>query len=485
MDDSPKDKNELDSLGLDSPESANASDQLISGRAASVRFNREQKTVAASNQARMDTANQSLADALKITYRFLQFGMLILILLFVFSGFQKINEGERGISIFLGKPSAAELEPGAHITWPYPIGEMIRVDSGAVEVPLARIFMPNRPGSSMSDDGMLEARLDEFNNLGRLNPQRDGSLITADLNIAHTQWNVNYHRSNQLRFVENILPEQERTVIVVAVRRAVVQTMAETTIDDLLKKSAESIAARVRVSAQATLDELESGITIDRVVLVRKSPPLYLLDRFASVQSAAQKAGKSREDSLLLRDQELNQIAGLAAPVLITMIEDYERLIEIGDEDGAEALLEQIDTVLAGGETNYNGISTLGLISGEVSELLNIAEAQSTSRISRSIADLEQFKAKQAQFEANPTLMVARDWALAMGEFLDNDFVTTMYLPEGIDVELLINADPDVERERDRLRRRREATEAREERYKNFRKDLYRTQRGIQMEDAE
>lgn len=466
------------------PIGSGESDELISGRLASVRFNRALDTAKNTNKLRMDTANQSLADALRITYGFLQVGMVILLILFVFSGFQKINEGERGISVFLGKPSKNNLEPGAHLTWPYPIGEMIRVGGGAVEVPLARIFMPNRPGA-LSDDALLDARISEFNNQGRLNPQRDGSLITADLNIAHTQWTINYHRANHLRFVENILPEQEQAVVILAARRGIVRTMAETTIDDLLKNSAESIAARVREIAQSTLDDLESGIELDRVVLVRKTPPLYLLDRFASVQSAAQNAGKLREDALLKRDQSLNEIAGRGASILISMIEDYERLIELGDSQDAEALLAKIDIALAGGEVDYNGQSTLAMVSGEVSEILNQAQSIASARVSQAIADLEQFKAKQAQFEANPTLMIARDWSMAMSEFLNRDFVSTMYLPEGVNAELVINADPDIAREMDRLRKRREAQEARELRYQDFRKDVYRSQRGIQSEDME
>lgn len=455
---------------------------LLSGRSASVRFNRAADSGLSSNRARMDAANQSLAEALKITYAFLQVGMVVLIVLFVFSGFQKISEGERGISVFLGKPARTNIEPGAHLTWPYPIGEMIRVGEGAIEVPVAREFMPGRAGNA-SDNQLLDAPLAEFNNNGRLNPANDSMLITADQNIAHAQFRVNFHRSNHLRFVENVLPEQERSIITLAVRRGVVHTMAETTIDDLLKTSAEAIASKVRDISQQTLDDLQTGISIDRIVLVRKTPPLFLLDRFASVQSAAQNAGKAREDALLTRDQALNEIAGRASGVLIEMINAYEGFIELGHAEQAEALLAQIDIVMAGGETNWNGQSTLSLVSGEVSEILNNARAKSSSRVSRAIADLEQFKAKQAQYEANPMLMVARDWSGAMAEFLNKDFVTTIYLPEGRSAELLINPDPDIERARDRERKRREAADNLKRRRDDARQDFFRTQRGIQAED--
>lgn len=457
---------------------------LISGRTASVRFDRRSTSAHTNNRARMDAANQSLADALKITYVFLQFGMVVLVVLFFFSGVQRINEGERGIKVFLGKPTQTNIEPGAHFTAPYPIGEMIRVGAGAVEIPMARDFMPTRPGS-MSDDELLNADFGGFNSSGRLNPSADSMILTADQNIAHAQFRVNYHRSDHREYVENIRSQDEEWVVRLTVRRAIVHTMAETTIDDLLKASAESIGERIREHAQRTLDEVDTGIVIDRVVLVRKTPPLYLSDRFASVQSAAQNAGKEREDALLQREQMLNEVAGRASGVLISMINEYERLTELGESDQAEVLLKKIDAVMMGDEVEWQGESTLALVSGEVSEILKNAQAQASSRVSRAIADLEQFYAKQSQFEANPTLMIARDWSSAMAAFLNKDFVSTMYLPEGREAEIIINPDQDWEEERVRLERREQARRQQEQRRLEAQQDFYRTQRGIQAQDAD
>ncbi|MFG0312727.1 MAG: SPFH domain-containing protein, partial [Phycisphaerales bacterium] len=342
---------------------------LISGRSASVRFERKSDSSLSNNRARMDAANQSLADALRITYGFLQFGMVILVVLFFFSGVQRINEGERGIKVFLGKPTQTNIEPGAHSTAPYPIGEMIRVGEGAVEIPLGSDFMPTRPGAT-SEQQLINASIDEFNSNGRLNPASDSMILTADQNIAHAQFRVNYHRSNHRNFVENVLPQNETEMVRLVVRRAIVHTMAETTIDDLLKTSTEAVESRIREAAQGSLDDVDAGITIDRVVLVRKSPPMFLLDRFASVQSAAQAAGEEREKALLDRERMLNDVAGRGSVVLIEMINEYERLVELGEEDASEELLAKIDTVMLGGEVEWNGETTFALVSGEVSEIL-------------------------------------------------------------------------------------------------------------------
>ena len=181
----------------------------------------------------------------------------------------------------------------------------------------------------------------------------------------------------------------------------------------------------------------------------------------------------------------LNEVAGRASGVLISMINEYERLTELGESDQAEVLLKKIDAVMMGDEVEWQGESTLALVSGEVSEILENAQAQASSRVSRAIADLEQFYAKQSQFEANPTLMIARDWSSAMAAFLNKDFVSTMYLPEGREAEIIINPDQDWEEERVRLERREQARRQQEQRRLEAQQDFYRTQRGIQAQDAD
>ncbi|MCC5822039.1 MAG: hypothetical protein LAT64_02000 [Phycisphaerales bacterium] len=454
----------------------------VSTRGASVRLRDGSADRTAAGGPRMDPANQSLADALRFTYGLLKFAMVILVAMFFVSGVKTIHEGERGIRVFLGKPTAMNLTPGIHPNLPYPMGEMIRIGEGSVEVKLGRDFMPQGANINTEDLAMA-ARAEQFSSSAKLRPGRAWSNITSDLNIAHTQWTATYRRTDHLDYARNILPEQEDRLVRSAVRRGVVMTMATVTIDDLLKLSAESaVSARVREIAQSTLDEVGSGITIDRVTLSRKLPPIFLVQRFNSVQAAAQRAGEERERALLDRDQRLNEVAGNAANVLIEAINEYERLIELGENEQAETLLVQIDALLEGRPAEINGQAyAAGLVSGRVSELLEMTRTVVSSRVSRAIADRDLFHAKLTQFESNPRLMIARDWSEAMTEFMAKPFVQAMYLPRGTSMtELLINEDPAIVRELDRERKRQEVQRATDERMQRFRDDLFRTRRGIQ-----
>ena len=453
-------------------------EQPISNRSASVRLRGAESNQEIVDQARMDTANQSLAEALKITYGLLRVAMGVLVVLFLISGVQSIKEGERGISVRFGKQVRTNLEPGFQWSFPYPIGEIVRVGEGAVEMSVAKEFMPNIPGDQ-SDEAALTIDIGRFNDSSTLDPANDGSNITSDFNIAHTQWSVNYHRSDHAMYVSNIIPEQERAIMKAAVQRAVVQVMATVSIDDLLKNSSETIAGRVLSLSQKTLDDLDTGISIDRVVLARKNAALSLRAKFNSVQTAAQTAGKAREDSLLMRDQMLNEVAGRGSDVLINEINEYERLIELGLTDESEAQLARIDAILEGRPVEINGELAEGLVSGEISEMLTLAKTYSSNRISQAIAQLENYRSKQSQFEANPKLMIARDWSSAMAEFLAKDFVSTIVLPEGVSAEMLINRDPDIAREIDRARKRREAQGTIDDRREDMRRSFFSTQRGL------
>ena len=67
-------------------------------RASSAQFVVDRATGAqAAMREAMDPANQSLAEALRLSFRVLQVVIVILIALFLFSGFQTVQEGYTGV----------------------------------------------------------------------------------------------------------------------------------------------------------------------------------------------------------------------------------------------------------------------------------------------------------------------------------------------------------------------------------------------------
>ncbi len=448
-----------------------------SGRSQSVRLRDAQTRAGASLVGeRMDSANQSLRDALRITFRLVQLAMIVLAVLFIFSGFRAIQEGERGIATFFGKPVQTSLEPGFHPAWPYPIGEVITIGTGTREVEINRAFFP------WVKEGEEDRAESDLGNSRKLDPGRDGSLITADQNIAHSQWTLNYRRHQPLQYASTIPPEFEREIVQHVAQAAIVQAIAETTIDDLLKDSGQDgVASRAMSIAQAELDGMAAGIQIEQMVLFRKFPPTSLLDSFTRVQSAVSIASEARVNARTEADRMLNAVAGPAAPVLIELINEYERHTELGDADEAAATLARIDAVLLGEPVEVEGETLLAEVSGEVAQIISEAQQTELAISSGAEEDWFRFRALQDQYDTNAPLMLTQQWTLAMADFLDQEFVQTFMVPEGTRdmIELRLNPDPDIIKQLDIARKRLEAEAAAQERERLRRQDRFNTDRGV------
>lgn len=458
-------------------------------RSASVRL---REGVESNDAALMDPANQSLADALRITYYLLQGAMVVLAVLFVLSGFQTVREGERGISVLFGRAVSTNLEPGFHFAAPYPFGEMIKVDTGNIAPSLKRSFWPAVKTAE------LDNPVDDLPKNGQLSPERDGSLLTSDLNLAHTQWQAVYRRVSPVQYVENINPEHEDKIVRSALERGVVRTLAMIPIDELLKPQEGGIKAisdRAKEIAQESLDDIGSGIKIEQFELSRRTPPASLLRKFRAVLDARSEAQKAITEARGERDKLMNQAAGEASGTLLVLINRYEKAIETGDRADAAAVLASIDSILDGGTIDLgpgladdpSAAAVLArargkIASGEVVETIQNAKVDRIAVVQDARGDLEYFKAKLGQFEANPDLMIHRDWASAWTAFQSHDFVQTMQLPMGPMVELRINADPDIIKDMDRAQKQREREKTAEERLKKIRENKYKVDTSIKMD---
>jgi regulator of protease activity HflC (stomatin/prohibitin superfamily) len=359
----------------------------------------------------------------------------------VFSGVQRVEEGERGVPLIFGKPTAEQLDPGLHLSPPFPIGEMVKVDATHTSLGLMTEFWPNVGANP-------ETPIDQIMALPQISPERDGSLVTADLNIAHAQWKVDYRRVRHRMYAESILPDDEREIVSAAVKRGIVRVTAQITIDDLLKQADSdegSIVARIKQVAQGMLDELDSGIDIDKVTLYRKTAPVTLRPAFEGVQSAVSAASQAREQAGREGDTTKREIAGGAADALVALIRLYEESIETSDASRAERVLSAIHDVMEGRAVEIEGQAyPAGLASGRVTEILAQARSQANELRESAEADLRIFRAKTDQFAANPSLMMYRDWVTAYNEFTGRDFVQTMMIPDAMGVQLIINADPEI-----------------------------------------
>lgn len=421
----------------------------------------------------LDSANRSALEALRIAYSIMSWIMVGLIVLFVLSGFQSVSESERAVRLRFGRIDNANLGAGFQFAYPPPIGELIKIPIGQQTLRIDDAFYPELAGRQQSQTIEELAGRGGFNSY---DPTKDGSLITADQNLAHAKWQVLYERTSPTDWLSHIDREKEEQIIRLTVERAVVRAMAETTIEELIKQSAGSegsVARRAEQFAQESLDRLDSGIQIVRLDMLDAAPPINLYNEFAAVNSAQSNANAERDRAQQDARTSLNQVAGGAAEPLIELLDRYERATDLGDTEAQTTLMGAIESVLMGRavtlEPAGEGEAALtvpeGLVSGEVTRLISDAETYRRRVRDRAQADLTRFRSKLEQYRANRKVLISREWADAVEAFLKKDTVQAMFLPAGTDVlELLINRDPQILRDQEKIRNRELLNEANEQR---------------------
>lgn len=435
--------------------------QLSSGRRASVQLSRGAQPMQTTDDL-MATANKSLSDALSVTLRIVQLSMFVLFVLFLGSGLQSVREGQRAIRLVFGRVQAANLPPGFQLSWPFPVGELVKIETGTESVSLDSQFWP------MVSDKAKGTSIDNLSKDPRLKPDNDGSLITADANLAHAQWRIEYQRRRPEEFAANMLKDQEKRIVTAACSNGIVRAVAQTRVEDLLKQAAGEtghVAETAKAIAQKQLDQLESGIEIQQFQLTTVTPPMYVREAFNSVQSAASEARKAIEQAETDVNQLFNAQAGEIQPYLIRQIDAYELAVTNKDTKAQVATLATINDMLEGRPVTIDGQVIENKTSGEVARLMSEARQYKGEVVDQRRAELANFQAKLQQYRSNPSVMLNREWSDALSAFLERDSVQLMVVPQNVNtLEIQLTEDFDIAKRRDTEIRRRAAEDARRQR---------------------
>ncbi|TVS07450.1 MAG: hypothetical protein EA423_04165 [Phycisphaerales bacterium] len=421
----------------------------------------------------MDPAHESLADALRITMRVVQFAMIALVLLFFLSGARQINEGERGVRLVFGRVADDNLTPGFQLSWPFPIGDLIRVGTGTERIALdgAREFWP------FLTETERRRSIDELGGRPSLDPANDGSLITRDQNLVHAQWRVTYQRREPASYIRNIHPEHEERIIRAVTKRAVVRHVAEQSIDGVLREGGSgegSLSIAVRSTARDLLEDIGSGIRVESMELISKVPPLAARSAFNQVSSAQSEAQREVENARAHARGALLGAAGSipAAERLVELIGEYELATDreraARDDNDAEAVqlaiadrdrwLAEIHTLMEDPET-----------SGQVNSLVSDARTYQLTESARRRTDFATYQARLAQFRENPSVTIHRDWSDAWLAFMNRDAVELFFQPKGVrGTEMRFGRDPEIMRTLERVQKQRRAEEIERQRQREL-----------------
>lgn len=387
----------------------------------------------------LDPAQQSLAEALRVSFTILKLAMGALLIAYAFSGTFSVGSNEVALRLrfgdYVGDPGNRVLERGTYLAAPFPIEQVVKVDTRPATIVLDKEFWFE---TTAQDSGLSRNQLQGRKALP-LHPLRDGSLITGDSSIVHAKWTLTWRVSEPVAFLTNVGTKQLAGDIVrLVAQQGIVQAIAQLAADDLLRGI---VNRELAVSLmQQRLDDMRTGLVIDQLTLDKVSAPMRVSASFDAVTSAE----SDRAGRIVAAQQErariLGETAGEASSQILELMAAYERAVEADDKDAAGGIQQLIDTALAElriGET---------AIGGEVARVINGSKTYRTQVVERVGAEAQAFQQLLPQYERNPRLVLAKLWEDARESILTGD-VETFYTVPG-QLELQLNRDPQLQKER-------------------------------------
>ena len=326
---------------------------------------------------------QALLTSLRFSFFLMAAGILAAVSWYVvFGGSFTPGTRESVLLLRFGKIYGIYTQ-GWHWAMPAPIDQVVRIPATKQTLRSRSFWYREKPESAGKKPN--QPSLMEYTG-GPLKPGLDGYLLTGDENIIHAIWGLEYRISDPLRFYKSVALSESHDpkasdftnadMVAVAADRLVKtvfdQVIASVTasqkVDGALYGESKEYRDEVEAGVIRRLATLDLGVTVENVMLEKKSPPLSAVAAFASVASAENELDTFREKARSYAMTSAEQADAEAARVKAMAQAYRERVVsEISSEKNYfESMLAtrgDSNTVLVGVYTD-----TLAEILGRVGE---------------------------------------------------------------------------------------------------------------------
>jgi membrane protease subunit HflK len=242
--------------------------------------------------------------------------VILLVLVWVASGFYIVDTGQRGVVLRFGQYSET-TEPGPrwHLPWPIESREIVNVDQvRTVEIGYR---------TSVKNKALKESL-----------------MLTDDENIIDLQFAVQYILKDPKAYLfVNRSPDE--SVLQVA-ETAMREIVGRNKMDFVLYEGRAEIAARAKVLMQQILDRYDTGISISQVTLQNIQPPEQVQAAFDDAVKAGQDRERSKNEAEAYFNDVVPRARGLASR-LKAESEGYKQAV-IANAEGEASRFVQIAT---------------------------------------------------------------------------------------------------------------------------------------------
>ena len=401
----------------------------------------------------MDPANQSLREALRLSYRVLQVVIVALVIVFVFSGVTRVEPQHSGVMLrfgaIVGDPGDQALDPGARFSvLPYPAGEFVIFRDRNRTVDLSRVFWPDigdRQFDAAVDAAVANRVIPPGPNAAG---QGDGYVLTAGGDIGHLKLEATYAVEEPVDFIHavmNLQPEvgtglSADNAVRLAMMRATVHVAAGLKLSELIEFTDQE-REDIRREAQALLErpEVATGINLEGIGTPADPVPAFAIVRAQrDLQEARRRLENAVEQARQFTESTLIEMAGENYRELLDLIEVSEAADPTTGSEESAAVLARIDSVL-----EDRGKS------GQIALIIEQARAR-RSFIEATLG--QQYLSYQELLESyrrNPRMVVDREWARSFASLLRPADTEILQLPDGLRaLSLSLTGSEEVQRRR-------------------------------------
>lgn len=378
----------------------------------------------------LDAANESLADALRSSFRILKGIMALLVVLYLFSNVRRVDSHEQALKLRMGSLLPKTFESGLVWALPYPIDEIIPLPTRkSNELRVKTHTFNRRPDEEGKPLAMLVRSSDG------LHPGLDGALITSDGGLVHVQWKVTYKIDDVRSYVSTIKTrelEAAETLIRLMVETSAIQIAGELTAEEVIRTRVDYVQSEMTRRTNDRLAELESGLNVARVEMFEPTPPIPVRDAFDSTQRAENAKQSRIRDAEQKRTTILNEAAGAAHQQLIELLDRIDESKK--DGESTETLKHELDLLLT------------TKVEGHAGRMIKDAGSYQAVAVGQMKADVELYQTLVPEYERNPGMLVNRLWEDTREKIMRYPGVTKVYVPSQTQVRIHVGLDPEQTR---------------------------------------
>lgn len=234
---------------------------------------------------------------------------LVIVLLWLASGFHIVHEGERGVVLRFGE--LARVEPsGLHWRMPYPIDELFIVNVEGVRT--IEIGYRNRPSQKVPEEALM---------------------LTEEENIVDVQFAIQYALADAADYLFSMIDPDE--TVRHAAESAIREVAGRHDMDFVLYEGRTALASEVKSVLQTLLDRYQSGIRIASVTMQNAQPPEEVQPAFDDAVKASQDRERQINEAEAYRNDVVPKARGMASRV-VEEAEGYrEKIVSEAEGDTA------------------------------------------------------------------------------------------------------------------------------------------------------